>query len=164
MIPQRVHNFGTYFVSSQTWQRRDLFRNEELAQLLRDTILSYRDAGKFLLHEFVIMPNHLHLIITPSDITLERAMQLIKGGYSHAVAQTGRKNLEVWQRGFTDHRIRDAEDYQRHLDYIYQNPVRAGLCTSSESYIWGSASGRWKLDDVPQRLKPDALLAENWHG
>lgn len=164
MLPQRVHNFGTYFVSTQTWQRRDPFQTEELSRLLVETIMRYRDAGKFLLHEFVVMPNHLHLLLTPSGITLERAMQLIKGGYSHAVAETDRKNLEVWQKGFTDHRIRDAEDYQRHRDYIYENPFRAGLCNGSQDYPWSSASGNWVLDEAPQRLKPDAILAEEWHG
>ncbi len=164
MIPQRAHNFGTYFVSTQTWQRRDLFRNEELAQLLVDTMLSCRNRGKFLLHEFVLMPDHLHALITPTGITLERAMQFIKGGYSHSVAETGRRNLEVWQKGFTDHRIRDAEDYLLHREYIYANPAKAGLCATGAKYRWSSATGTWVMDEVPQRLKPEAVLAAEWHG
>lgn len=164
MIPQRVHNFGTYFVTTQTWERRELFRTEELAQLLIDTIVDYRDRGKFHSHEFVIMPNHLHLLITPSGIALERAVQFIKGGFSHAVAETGRKSLEIWQKGFTDHRVRDAEDYQRHREYLYENPVHAGLCSNSSEYRWSSANGSWRLDEVPQRLKPGAALAAEWHG
>ncbi|HVP44323.1 MAG TPA: transposase [Terriglobales bacterium] len=164
MIPQRVHNFGTYFVSTQTWQRRNLFRTDELAQLLIDTVVGYRDRGRFLLHEFVIMPNHLHLLITPSGITLERAMQFIKGGYSHVVTETGRKSLEVWQKGFADHRIRDAEDYERHRGYIHDNPVQAGLCTNRTEYRWSSASGTWTLDDVPQRLKPTESFVGERHG
>ena len=164
MIPHRAHNFGTYFVSTQTWQRRDLFRNEQLAQLLVDTILHYRDSGKFHLHEFVVMPNHLQALITPLEITLERAMQFIKGGYSHAVAETGRKNLEVWQKGFTDHRIRDAEDYLQHRTYIYEDPIQARVCETERQYRWSSASGAWVMDEVPQRLKPEMALAAEWHG
>jgi putative transposase len=45
-------------------------------------MLVYRTENKYLLHEFVVMPDHLHLILTPQGITLERAMQLIKGGFS----------------------------------------------------------------------------------
>lgn len=161
MIPHRAHNFGTYFVSSQTWGRRELFKNDELAELLVRTILHYRDQGKFLLHDFVVMPDHLHLILTPQDITLERAMQFIKGGYSHAVSQTGRKSLVIWQKGFTDHRIRDAEDYERHHHYILQNPGKAKL---SDPYRWCSASPEWRMDEVPQRLKPAELSAEVRHG
>jgi len=164
MRPTRVHNFGTYFVTTQTWQRRRLFDYDELAQLLLDTIYRYRSQSKFLLHEFVVMPDHLHLIITPEEITLERALQLIKGGYSHAVGLTGRSKLEIWQTGYTDHRIRDFDDLLKHRQYIHLNPVRAKLCANPSGYRWSSANPRYELDDVPQRLKPCELLAEVRHG
>lgn len=163
MLPQRAHNFGTYFATTQTWGRRSIFQVDELAQLLIDTLLHYREQQRYLLHEFVLMPNHLHLLLTPLSATLERAMQLIKGGYAHRLRQTGR-NLEVWQPGFTDHRIRDGADYDRHLEYLRLNPVRAGLCVSPEQFAYGSASGRYPLDGVPQRLKPVQLVAELRHG
>jgi REP-associated tyrosine transposase len=54
-----------------------------MASLLLDTLLHYRREQKYLLHEYVVMPNHLHLIFTPADITLERAMQFVKGGFSY---------------------------------------------------------------------------------
>lgn len=162
MLPQRAHNFGTYFATTQTWGRRSIFQVDELAHLLIETVLHYREKEKYSLHEFVVMPNHLHLLLTPLGITLERAMQLIKGGYSYRVGQAGRK-LEVWQPGFTDHRIRDYADYERHVEYLRLNPVRAGFCANSEQFVYGSASGLYLLDDVPQRLKP-VQLAEARHG
>jgi putative transposase len=149
MMPQRVHNFGTYFVTTQSWGRRALFRVDELARLLVGTLYEYRSRGSFLLHEFVIMPDHLHLMLTPKGITLERSMQLIKGGYSHAVGETGRTNLEIWQPGFTDHRIRDRADYLHHRDYIYQNPVRAGLCAVPQEYAYSSANPAYEVDPLP---------------
>jgi hypothetical protein len=76
------------------------------------------------------MPDHIHLLITPQAITLERTMQLIKGGFSHRIAT----KLPVWQRGFTDHRIRDADDFNTRRTYIHQNPVRASLVPSAELY------------------------------
>jgi putative transposase len=157
--PERVHNFGTYFVTTQTFGRRKLFQVDQLAELLVKTLFHYRDEQKYLLHEFVIMPDHLHLILTPNDITLERAVQFIKGGYSHAVGQTGRKR-EIWQKGFTDHRIRDAGDYQKHREYIHQNPVHARLCLQPQQYTYSSARSGWQLDEVPQRLKPLAFGAD----
>jgi putative transposase len=131
-----------------------------LAQLLVDTFYRYRSSEKFYLHEFVIMPDHLHAIITPHEITLERAIQLIKGGYSHAVGQTGRKALEIWQRGYTDHRVRDFSDYEQHRIYIHQNPVRKKLCEHAAEYRWSSAFPGFELDEVPQRLKPLALSTD----
>jgi putative transposase len=144
--PKRVHNFGTYFVSTQSWGRRALFRVDELAKLFVDTLYDYRSRRSFLLHEFVVMPDHLHVIITPQGITLERAMQLIKGGYSYAVGKTGRVSLEIWQPGFSDHRIRDEADYLRHREYIYQNPVCAGLCVAPEEFEYSSANPKYELD------------------
>lgn len=159
-----MDNFGTYFVTSQTWGRRALFQVDELAQLFLDTLFQYRSLQKYLLHEFVVMPNHVHLIVTPVEITLERAMQFIKGGYSHAVSGTGRKNLEIWQKGFTDHRIRDAGDYERHRAYILQNPIRAGLCGCAADYLYSAAHDGYELDELPQRLKPGSFLAGERHG
>ncbi|RXH57193.1 transposase [Granulicella sibirica] len=69
------------------------------------------------------MPDHVHLLLTPQAITLERAMGLIKGGFSRRLAS----NLPVWQRSFPDHRIRDQADYQTRLAYIHQNPIRSQL-------------------------------------
>ncbi len=164
MRPQHVHNFGTYFVSTQTWGRRSLFQLDELARLFIETLYNYRSKGSYLLHEFVIMPNRVHLIVTPTGITLERTMQLIKGGYSHSLRVNGRLTLEVWQPGYTDHRIRDAEDWAQHVEYIHLNPVRAHLCSRPEEFKYSSATGLYELDPVPQRLKPRVLLEERWHG
>jgi putative transposase len=147
--PARVHNFGTYFITTQTWERRDLFHSERLARLFLETLYHYRSESKYLLHEFVLMPNHLHLLITPSGITLERALQLIKGGFSHRASKEVSPNLEVWQRGFTDHRIRDAEDYAKHRRYILQNPVEARLRERAEDYPYCSAAPGFELDPVP---------------
>ena len=51
---------------------------------MMDVLLHYREQMRYVLHEFVIMPDHLHLLLTPgADISLERALQLIKGGFSY---------------------------------------------------------------------------------
>jgi putative transposase len=63
---------------------RALLQSERNATLLIDLLRSYVAAGKFQLHDFVIMPDHVHLLITVSgDTTIERAMQFIKGGFSY---------------------------------------------------------------------------------
>ena len=74
---------GTYFVNFTTFQRRRFFVVESYARLFLKTLYGYRRQGRFQLHAFVIMPDHVHLLFTPAiDVTLERAVQLIKGGYS----------------------------------------------------------------------------------
>jgi putative transposase len=105
---------GTYFVTFTAFRRRRFFVVESYARLLLKTLYGYRRQGRFALHAFVLMPDHVHPLFTPEvGTTLERAVQLIKGGYSHAVGvEIGRR--EIWQKGFTDHRIRDAQDFAGH--------------------------------------------------
>jgi putative transposase len=143
----------TFFITTVTWQRLPIFRVEARARLLIEVLLGYRDQGKYLLHEFVIMPDHIHLLLTPAlEISLERAVQLIKGGYSYRLRKL--EKIGVWQESFTNHRIRDAEDYARHCEYVRMNPVRARLARDAREYPFSSASSGTRLDGMPQGLKP----------
>ena len=162
MRPQRVHNFGTYFVTTSTWRRRRLFQVERHAQLLVRILYTYAAKGEYRLHEFVVMKDHIHLLLTPAE-TLERAMQLIKGGFSRELSTSGCEG-EVWQKGFTDHRVRDYDDYIKHRDYIHKNPVVAGYCVEPGGFTYSSAHPGYKLDPIPQRLKPISLSAAGRHG
>jgi putative transposase len=134
-IPGRLPGAGTYFVTSVTSGRRRLFQVAANAELFLETLQAYRRQGHYKLHAFVVMPDHIHLLLTPQGETVERVMGLIKGGSSHRLASTG----PVWQRGFSDHRIRDAEDFRTRRAYIHQNPVRAHMVDLPESYPYSSA-------------------------
>jgi putative transposase len=153
--PAREHatnNAQTYFVTSETWERRALFHVESWARLFFRTLLSYRGQS-YSLHHFVLMPDHFHLLITPTS-ALERAIQLIKGGFSYRAKKELGSSAEIWQRGFSDHRIRDAEDYDTHIHYILLNPVKRGLSSVPQEYPYSSAYPGWRLDLFPQGLKP----------
>jgi putative transposase len=140
-----------FFITTVTAHRQPIFRRAATANLLIETLMHYRDQQKFLLHEFVIMPDHIHVLLTPSpEISLERALQLIKGGFSFRLHARG----PVWQASFSNHRVRDVEDYERHREYIRQNPVRARLAEKPEHYPYSSASGTLRLDPIPPGLKP----------
>ena len=140
-----------FFITTVTAQRHPIFRRETTARLLIETLAHYRDEGKFLLHEFVIMPDHVHALLTPApEISLERAMQFIKGGFSFRL----KSRPPVWQASFTNHRIRDFADYERHREYIRMNPLRARLAARAEDYPYSSAAGAIRMDLVPQWLKP----------
>ena len=151
---RRMSPPGTYFVTFSTLQRRRLFVVEPYARLFLKTIYGYRRQGKFQLHAFVVMPEHIHLLLTPGeDVTLERSVQLIKGGYSHAFGVEFGKHKEVWQRGFTDHRIREREDFKKHRQYIHNNPVVRGLVDRAPEYRYCSAYPGFKLDQPPSAAK-----------
>ena len=158
---RRMSPAGTYFVTFQTVQRRRLFVVDSYARLFLKTLFSYRREGKFQIHAFVVMPEHVHLLFTPAPgIALERAIQLIKGGYSYRFGIAfGAK--EIWQRGFTDHRIRDDEDFAEHREYIHQNPVRRGLVVLAEEYRLSSAYPGYRLDKQTSAAKAGAEASSN---
>ena len=153
-LPHRVLPGSTYFITSSTWERRELFRVPEVADILVRRILACRDKDVYRLHEFVVMPNHFHLLMTPGETTtLEKAAQLIKGGSSHEIhVQRGHK-MEIWQAGFHDWTIRDSEDYRAKVRYIRMNPVQARLVEKPEDWRFGSASGVFPMDLVPEKFK-----------
>lgn len=138
----------TYFVSSQTAQRKPFFRYERWAELMQEVLQHYRGSS-YLLHAYIIMPDHFHLLISPS-VSLEGALQNIKGGFSFRAKRSFEWKQDIWQPGFSDHRIRDIEDWRRHVAYIRENPIKARLCERPEKYRYLVTD----FDPAPQRLKP----------
>jgi putative transposase len=137
----------TFFITSNTGQGFAVFQVEQWARVFLKNLYHYRRSGDYLLHEFVLMPNHFHLLLTPAaETTLEKAMQLVKGGSAYKLKGAGRVKGNVWQRGFTDRRVRDVDEYQGFREYIFQNPVKAGLAQRPEDYRYSSAYPGWKLD------------------
>jgi putative transposase len=139
----------TYFVTTKTWQNHAIFQVPENAEILAQCMLRHRDAGAYLLHEFVVMPNHLHLLITPA----ERVMQLIKGGSSHAIHQERGHKMQIWQPGFHEESVRNLSDYAMKAKYIRNNPLHAGLAEKPADWPYGSAANRFTMDAPPERLK-----------
>jgi putative transposase len=137
MLLAAPQELRTYFITTITANRRRLFQVEEKAQLLVDTLTHYRKQGRFELHAFVVMPDHLRALLTPApEVSLEKAVQYIKGGYSFRL----KSKLDVWSRSFNETQIRTYEKFAACKTYIEANPVRAHLCASLESYPFSSAS------------------------
>ena len=124
-----------------------MLQSERNAALMIDVLRGYVAAGKFQLHDFVLMPDHLHLLITVgAEMTIEKAMQLIKGGFSYRLQKEHGYVGEVWQRGFSEERVENRESFVQHRKYIAENPVKARLADSPEKfpvllYVPGPAKG-----------------------
>jgi putative transposase len=147
----------TYFVTTKTWQNRTVFQVKGNAEILIGCMLEYRDKGAYLLHEFVVMPNHLHLLLTPGkDTSLEKAVQFIKGGSSHKSHQQRENKMQIWSPGFHEATIRDERDFEARQRYIWMNPVEAGLSVRPEDWAYSSASTRLGLDSMPDRVSSGA--------
>jgi putative transposase len=143
----------TFFISSRTFAGKPLFQTDRIASLFIDVLKAYTLAGKFKVREFVVMPNHVHLLITVSgDMSIEKAVQMIKGGFSYRAKKEIGIAGEIWQRGFSDVRVKDEASFVEHRSYIYENPVKAGLVIRADQYPYGSLYFR-KLK--MQGLKPN---------
>jgi REP-associated tyrosine transposase len=154
-LTHRTSPGATYFVTTKAWHNVAVFQVNEVAEILIRKLLEYRSKGNYFLHEFVVMPNHLHLILTPlDDISLEKAIQLIKGGSSHEIHRVRESKSQIWQPGFHEYKIRDAADYHKTVSYIHFNPVVARLAASPDEWPFSSANGNFALDPFPQGLKP----------
>jgi len=149
---------GTYFTTACAFQKQQLLQSDRMAQLFLDVLFNYRSQDKYLLHEFVLMPDHFHLLIAPLE-ALERALQLIKGGYSFRAKKELGFQGETWDKSFYDRRVRDWAEYCAFRRYIHRNPVERCLVAIPEEYSFSSAKPGLPLDAVPQRLKPSEFIA-----
>jgi putative transposase len=131
----------TYFITICAHMQRNLFQRDEVAELMVATFAKYCDAGEFELHEYVVMPNHVHLLLSITDRErLGRVIQLIKGGFSRSLRNHGTVFSAVWQQRYHDRRVRDKNEFLEFSNYIRQNPVRKGLVENAEDYAYSSAS------------------------
>jgi putative transposase len=149
-MPLAPQELRTFFITAVTANRRRIFQINTNADLLLNLFNEDRAKNRYQLHAFVIMPDHIHLLLTPApNISIEKAMQFIKGGFSFRL----RSKREVWQSGFTKRRIEDAQDYANHATYIHENPIRARLCERAEDFPFSSASGIIPIDPAPEQWR-----------
>jgi putative DNA methylase len=95
--------------------------------------------GHYKLHAYAVMPNHVHLLVTPK-IAPSRLLQSLKGFTAREANKLLMRSGPFWQHESYDHYARNAEQFHRIKAYIEQNPVKAGLCNQPEQYKWSSAS------------------------
>jgi len=128
---------GTYFITASTFDKQCILQSERIAGLLINVFSHYHQQGKYQLHEFVVMPNHFHILIAPlATTTLEKAIQFIKGGFSYRAKKELGLAGEIWQTSFYDRRVREADEYVRFRHYIQMNPVQRGLVPVPEEFLW----------------------------
>jgi putative transposase len=141
--PQEIR---TYFTTFSTAGRRRLFQVEANAELMVQTLSDYRKQGRFAMRAVVIMPDHVHALITPAtDVALEKAIQLMKGGFSFRL----KSRSEIWARGHFDKRVPDRAAYDACVTYIHRNPVVARLVETEGQYPFSSAGAMGEVDPVP---------------
>ncbi len=114
---------------------RRILQSERNAGLLIDVLRSLIAEDHFKLLDFAILPDHFHALISVhEEMTIEKAMQLIKGRFSRRLKLEAGYLGEVWQRGFTEVQIMNSESLKKHREYIAENPIIAQLAESIGQY------------------------------
>jgi len=123
------------FVTAAARDRRPIFEISRVADLFVDTLLHYRTLGHYKLHAYVVMPDHVQLILTPQSMTLEQAVGLIRNGFAYRLDT----NLPVWENSFIGYSVANMHDLEVVRAYLHQLPVRAGMAVAAELYPHSSA-------------------------
>ena len=98
-----------------------------------------RRFGRYELHSFVVMPNHVHLLLTPR-VMLAECLRSLKGYTASKANKLLGRHGAFWQDESYDHLVRDSEQFARIRRYIEWNPVKAELVTAPEEFEWSSAA------------------------
>ena len=149
-----VSNARTFFITSSIQGKRSLLQSDRSAKLFIEVLYEYRTQSGYLLHEFVVMPDHFHLLLTVAELSVERAVQLVKGGFAFRAGKMFGFKAPVWQKGFSEIRVLDEGAYANQRRYIHNNPVERHLVERAEEYPYSSAHAGFELDPPPQGLKP----------
>jgi putative transposase len=121
-------------------------RDSRVAQVVIRAIHKGVELGHYDLGAFVIMANHVHLLIRPK-IRPDRLLKSLKGASAREANKLlGRTGEAFWQKESYDHWVRNDEEYARIRNYIERNPVKAGLVDTPEEYPWSSAGVETSLD------------------
>lgn len=162
---------GTYFFTVVSYRRQTILCDELIRNALREAIERTRQRYPFSIDAWVLLPDHLHCLWTlPEDdaefskrwAKIKRHVTLVCGDqYKHGKWLTASKKKHrestLWQRRYWEHQIRDAGDFNRHVDYIHYTPVRHGLCeqpiqwpySTLHKYVkQGKCSAHWAVRDL----------------
>ena len=162
-----------YFVTTNIADRKWVFGelknglyapNDKLCQIIVEVLNFTRDKFNFLLHGFVIMPDHLHLILTiagdkspatrgtesnrskrvggdsfpPITGDISQIMHAIKGRSARLINKELGKLGRFWQEDFYEHGIRNDQDFEEKLNYIHWNPVKVNLAKEPSDFKYSS--------------------------
>jgi putative transposase len=149
----------THFITIPTFHRKRLFQNQRFGDLLAETLMQCCKQQKILLHDYVIMPDHVHLLITiQQGTTVADVVHLVQSGLEEELSRQYGYAGEVWAHPYRDQPLEHAEECAAAVRFIQSNPVRLGFCQQAREYAMSSKASRWMLDPLPEPLKSGAAL------
>ena len=152
---------GTYFFTINLADRRSSLLVDEIDKL-RISINKVKKNHPFELDAMVVLPDHMHLLITlpKDDSDFPTRLMLIKSGFSRQIPKTenikesrlSKRERGIWQRRYWEHLIRDETDFERHVDYIHFNPVKHGYVNQAV---------QWEFSTIHRYIQ-NGIIAPDW--
>ncbi len=163
------------FVTFSTYQRLPLLSNDRIKQCFVDHLQGAKQRFGFHLYAWVVMPEHVHLLMWPrvEEAPLSVVLRDLKREFAREVLGRWRElnapvlprliapdgSTRFWQRGGGyDRNVYSEEEFFEKANYIHNNPVTRGLVTRADEWRWSSASRSrecgWLVDPLPAR-KPE---------
>jgi len=133
-------------VTTVTHNRVPIFKEPKAADIVLESVLFGRRLQWYYLLSFVIMPDHMHLIIIPRDKNISECLKSIKGFSARRLNSILDRKGSIWQTGFYDYVLDGEEKVLSKMRYIEDNPVRKGLITRTGDYGYSSAKYRSETD------------------
>jgi putative transposase len=153
------HAGGTYFFTLNLLKRKDNDLLVKHVDVLKNAIKQVKQAHPFIIHAWVILPDHMHCVIElpQDDLDFATRLRLIKINFSKALPNTEcrspvrlkRGERGIWQRRYWEHLIRDEADYIAHIDYVHINPVKHGLVKQLKDWPYSTFHKMVKLGIYP---------------
>jgi len=141
-----VENYP-YFVTTATYKKKPLFVDTKKAEILKNVIYNFRSHKRYLVLSFVIMPDHLHLLLVPAkNYDISKIMHTIKRGSARLINQELKSSGKVWEPRFFDRVARSKQELINDITYIHFNPVEKGLVEKPEEFLFSSANPRFEND------------------
>jgi putative transposase len=159
---------ASYFFTVVSYQRQPILCDSVIRNALRAAIKTVRASSPFVIDAWVLLPDHLHCVWTLPDgdadfstrwRQIKRAVSLMCGDEYHrddlmSASKLKHRESTIWQRRFWEHRIRDDEDFARHVDYIHFNPVKHGHAQQAVDWPYSTF----------HRYVRDGVYAPDWAG
>jgi REP element-mobilizing transposase RayT len=127
-------------------------RQREVAEFIEQILLA-ADGRDYQMQAWVVMPNHVHLVVDVGDMPLVKLINGWKGKSSRLANVLLRRNGKFWQEDYYDTVVRDEAHLKRAIHYTEQNPVKALLAKAAREWPWSSASHRDECEHLPWQRK-----------
>ena len=153
--PPRLQGFEyrgrySYFLTFCTYERREVFVDPSVADIVLQRILRYSDRFDFAVFAYCLIPDHLHLLLRGESDRADLRRFAKRTKQSTGQIYRGRATTPLWQEGYYDRVVRPEEDLSGIARYIVENPVRAGIVKSPLEYQF-VGSNVWSLDEILRR-------------